>query len=90
MVQKTHKVNSVETEEVLDSSDNDEVGLVVEHALAAKESMNLQSKWIIDSGATSHICKNKSLFVKLYPLNPEVDIKLGNGHTLKATAQGTV
>ena len=74
-----------------DESSSDEVGLVVNHALAIKGSLDRPSaSWIIDSGATSHICNNRKLFTQLFPLNSPVEVKLGNGHSLTAVAHGTV
>ena len=73
------------------NSDSDDMGLVVKRALSVKGVLSQsQRKWIIDSGATSHICNNKDMFVQLFPLKHPVEIKLGDGHSLKATAQGTV
>lgn len=41
---------------------------------------------IIDSGATSHICNNKDVC----SADSSEASRLGDGHSLKATAQGTV
>lgn len=55
-VKPTHKVNSTSLEGQSDSiSDSDEAGLVVKHAMSVLETTNT-SQWIIDSGATSHMC----------------------------------
>ena len=60
--------------------------LVVEHVLQA----GAMGNWIVDSGATCHMCRNEKLFSELHPLDRKTDITLGDGHTLQATAQGTV
>ena len=68
-----------------DSSDSDETGLLVVHALSSKVNispgLSTSGKWIIDSGATCHICNNRSSFVELYPLKTQTDVKLGDGRT---------
>ena len=72
-------------------SDSDEVGLVVQHVLSAdvvKKSTG--TNWIVDSGATCHVCNDSSLFIELHNLKNPLDIILGDGHTLRATRCGTV
>ena len=71
-------------------SDSDEVGLIVDHVLTVKASSQLTGKWILDSGATCHICSDHKMFVELYPLKERVDVKLGDGRTLEAVGQGTI
>ena len=46
--------------------------------------------WVIDSGATSHMCNNKNLFVELNPIPNAQEVTLGDGHKVEATAVGTV
>ena len=50
----------------LDDTDSDEVGLVVQHALST-DVVNQQADtdWIVDSGATCHVCHDRSLFTDL-------------------------
>lgn len=45
--------------------------------------------WIIDSGCTSHMCKNERIF---YDLNKEtkLNITLGDGKTLRAKGKGSI
>lgn len=43
-----------------------------------------------DSGATSHICNQKVMFTQLNQLESPVEVKLGDGRMLEATAIGTV
>uniref|UniRef100_A0A1X7UD14 Uncharacterized protein n=1 Tax=Amphimedon queenslandica TaxID=400682 RepID=A0A1X7UD14_AMPQE len=50
----------------------------------------MNHKWILDSGATCHICRDCSQFVKLYPLKKNIDVKLGDCHTLEAVSECTV
>ena len=86
-----HKVNSVNAGRQSDDTDSDEVGLVVEHALST-DVANLQTKsdWIVGLGATCHVCHDCSLCTELQNLKKPHDIILGDGHTLNATACGTV
>ena len=71
-----------------DEDDEEGVGLFVGHALAAQASS--QGKWIMDSGATSHMCCNKRLFKEFHALDHELEVTLGDGHALQATGRGKV
>ena len=75
-----------------DGTDSDEVGLVVQdqHALSVGVNKQANVEWIIDSGATCHVCHDYSLFSELQNLEKPLDIALGDGHTLKAIGRGTV
>ena len=84
-----HRVNKVEVEQKESSNSDSDIGLVVSHALSIGESKSL-SNWIVDSGATCHICNNDSQFLNLNSLEKPMDITLGDGHSLKATKQGVV
>ena len=48
------------------------------------------TKWIIDSGATSHMCCNDKLFESLQPLQHPVKVSIGDGHELHAKGIGSV
>ena len=85
-----HKANNIQTRCTDSSSDNDDIGLVVNHVLSADVMPKSTEKWIVDSGATCHICNNRSLFVELYPVKTPIDITLGDGRALKAAARGVV
>ena len=86
-----HKVNSVNTRGQSDDTDSDEVGLVFQHVLSADvANKQADTEWIIDSGATCHVCHDRSLFTELQNLKKPLDIILGDGRTLKATGCGTV
>jgi hypothetical protein len=49
-----------------------------------------QSEWVIDSGASSHICPNKQWFSSYTPLDPPRPIYLGDRRTLYAVGQGHI
>ena len=72
-----------------ESSDSDEVGLMVEQA-ALTGSPKSMGKWIVDSGATSHMCYDKSCFSTLYTLESPLEVKLEDGRVLMAITRGTV
>ncbi len=46
--------------------------------------------WIIDSGATCHMCNDVSKFVKLHNLEKPEDVTLGDGHVVIATGRGVL
>ena len=68
------------------SSDSDNEALVVGYALAATS----KKLWIVDSGATCHMCNDKTLFSELTILRKPQEVSLGDGHVLEAIAEGTV
>jgi hypothetical protein len=45
-------------------------------------------KWILDSGATQHMCNNKSLFTNIEPYNTTITI--ANNTSMSATGRGEV
>ena len=65
---------------------DDGEALVTTPALAATS----RRSWIIDSGATCHMCNNVTQFHKLRPLETPMEVTLGDGRSLKAIAEGTV
>ena len=68
------------------SSDDENDALIATHALQAGSVGN----WIVDSGATCHMCSNKKMFVDLNPLEEPMEVTLGDGHTLQAVGRGVV
>ena len=63
------------------------VGLLTCHVLGVREPAQ---NWIVDSGATCHICNAKELFEDLQPLSKPQRITLGDDHTLEAISTGAV
>lgn len=59
------------------------------HALSVSAKGGSDS-WIVDSGASCHMCNNVMLFVELRSLKETLQVTLGDGHTLEATGRGTV
>ena len=72
-----------------DSSSSDTVGLIVTHAGLVGAAAH-QNNWIVDSGATCHMCNNSKCFVDLRDLEQPQEISLGDGHTVKANKCGAV
>ena len=83
----THKANKATSghKDVGNSSSEDDA-LVVCHALSARSKDN----WIVDSGATCHMCNDQNLFGNFENLPKSQEVTLGDGHALDATGQGTV
>ena len=69
--------------------DSESIGLVVRHALTVS-TIGSQDKWIVDSGATCHMCNNRNLFTEFQALDHSLEVTLGDGHALKASGRGTV
>ena len=78
-----HKTSKVT--ELADSSGDDEV-LVVGHAL----SVGASGSWIVDSGATCHMCSTSESFAGYRRLLKPEKVTLGDGRVLEATGRGTV
>ena len=66
-----------------DSSDD---AMLVSNALLAKS----RNDWIIDSGATSHMCNDRSMFTELNEQGPSEEVTLGDGSSLEVAGEGTV
>lgn len=62
---------------------------MVNHVMSVSSSSRMKF-WIVDSGATCHMCNDVKLFVELRSLNQQMERTLGNGCALEATGQGTV
>lgn len=63
------------------------MGLLTCHVLGVRKPAET---WIVDSGATCHICNSKELFNDFQPLTKPKEVTLGDNHTLKATSIGVV
>ena len=63
------------------------IGLVTRHVLEVREPTH---NWVVDSGATCHICNSKELFEELYPLSRPQKVTLGDDHILEAIGTGAV
>ena len=66
--------------------ESDEEAFITMQALSASSRGN----WIVDSGATCHMCNDKELFNELKRFETPQEVTLGDGHALEVTAKGTV
>ena len=71
------------------SSDSDCTGLMVSQMMSASCSSQMND-WIVDSGATCHMCNDDKLFVELRSLNQPLGVTLGDGCEVEVTRQGIV
>ena len=71
------------------SSDSCSIGMVVSDALSASSNEE-QDSWIVESGATCHICNDKKLFVELCSLEEPEEVTLWDGYAAEATGRGVV
>ena len=64
----------------------------VSDADTSQQSFNLEvnQRWIIDSGVSHTLTPDKELFTFLNPLAEEIAVTVGNGATIKAVGSGTV
>ena len=86
-----HKANQVRSEMKSKSdSDSSTVGLVTRSLLSASTSDQSTDAWLIDSGATCHICNNRELFVQYEVFEKPQEVSVGNGYTLEATGSGII
>jgi len=49
-----------------------------------------KAEWIIDSGASHHLCRKRSYFVKIKHLQKPILVHLGDGSAVPAIAAGTI
>ena len=63
-----------------------EDAMVISNALVARS----RNDWIVDSGATSHMCNDRSMFTEYEQLRSDEKVTLGDGSTLDITGEGTV
>ena len=63
------------------------VGLVKHSLLKACEPTY---HWLVDSGATCHICSTKEYYKIYHPLQKSLQVTLGDGHQVEAIRTGVV
>lgn len=64
-------------------------GMMVSHALATTLDPD-DSAWIVDSGATSHMCRDRKMFTDLRPMTGNPRVMVGDGRSLSVTGHGSV
>ena len=60
----------------------------MQHALSADS--NAHDQWIIDSGATCHMCNNEAMFGELRALHSALNVTLGDGRNLQGVGRGNI
>jgi hypothetical protein len=54
------------------------------------KSINGNSEWIVNSGATHHLCCERHDFQTLYSLPKQIEVIIGNGSPILPSAKGTI
>lgn len=70
-----------------EKSKSTRIGLITHHLLKACEPTH---HWIVDSGATCHICSSREYFETFHSLQKSLQVTLGDGHQVEATGTGIV
>ena len=90
----SHKANTVSYRDSDPQSDSESIGLVVRHALSVEEERGMidtsPSLWIVDSGATAHICTCERMFDRITYLDRPQKVTLGDGSALNIKGRGDV
>ena len=81
------QVNAAGVKDTNCSSGSENIGLVVQHPML---SLSGKATWIIDCGATSHMCNDQSLFVEYESLKTPLKVTLGDGYEVDAIGCGVV
>ena len=88
---KDKELNTSETnviDEIVAMVSEMQIGMITEvHMASAVEN---SFEWWYDSGATIHVCNNKTLFKKYVEANNELEVLMGNHNTAKVLGTGTV
>ena len=72
----------------MEEENSEDDALLVTHALLS--SAESKGNWIVDSGATCHMCNDQQLFKQFVSLKEPQEVTLGDGHSLEAVGQGIV
>ena len=88
-IRKGKKVVHLTRDKLKSDSDPEQnvIGLVTCHVLSAVDEAD---SWIIDSGATCHICNNRQSFLEFHSLERPQYVTLGDGHSLNSIRIGNV
>ena len=65
-------------------------GILVTASDSVSRYILFRGKWIVDSGATCHMCNDQEQFVEFRKLSNTQEVTLGDGHTLDGTGIGVV
>ena len=81
------KANAAGVKDTECSLDSESIDLVVQHAMP---SLSGKAAWIIDCGATSHMCNDQSLFLEYESLKILLKVTLCDGHKVDAIGHGVM
>ena len=84
-----HKANPKQTKSSRRNSSSDSDDGLSARVLSTGKAPH-RNKWIIDSGATSHICNSEKSFVKLHKFKSLHPVTPGDGRSLNAIGYGVV
>ena len=87
--QPPHKANNAHASRDSSDSECDYFGLSANHVLLVSDSISNKS-WIIDSGASCHMCNDKSQINDFTPFSSPQDVTVGDGYQLQAVGRGSV
>jgi hypothetical protein len=82
----SHQINSFSTH-IASSSSNVQQGTVI--SASCFSVVSSLDTWILDSGATHHVCSSLSLFTKYHNVNP-IPVKLPNGSIVTTDIVGDI
>ena len=82
-----HKANKASRTDHESDSEND---LLVVGSMYTLQASTFPEKWIVDSGATCHMCCDRMAFEKLQPLDQPLKVSLGDGRQLNAVGEGVI
>jgi hypothetical protein len=82
----SHQINSFSTH-IASSSSNVQQGTVI--SASCFSVVSSLDTWILDSGATDHVCSSLSLFTKYHNVNP-IPVKLPNGSIVTTDIVGDI
>ena len=81
------KANTAGNKRKDSSSDSESAGLVVQHAMS---SHSRKTAWIVDSGATCHMCNDRFVFVEFESLETLLKVTLGDVYEVDAIGHEVV
>jgi hypothetical protein len=83
-----HKANPVKSNGKWknDSDSSSDIGLVTRQVLSASScnANKFAGSWLIDTGATSHICNSRRLYIKYQTFKNPQKVSVGDGYALEA------
>lgn len=81
---KTNEKQANTISEIIEESDSSQD----EFVLSISHEKNEENEWVVDSGATKHVCKDKKLMRSIEKLKDEITLELPDGNTVCAKFEG--